>query len=147
MQGDFSFSMEIVKQNINIPLILIDECDDIKDYRNLDIPKSIKNNDKLLDEFIQKELIYSCRNIGDSIIIDVVGDHQKLYYRNSPILKQTNTMNEQASIMEEQTSVMHRETERIRDETKKMQEGTKKMKQRTNAMQDRTNAMQEKTRN
>ena len=49
MQGDFSFSMEIIRQNINIPLILIDECYDLKEYRNLNIPEPIENDDKLLE--------------------------------------------------------------------------------------------------
>ena len=34
-EGDYSFSMEIIKQNVNIPLILIDECHDILQYRNI----------------------------------------------------------------------------------------------------------------
>ena len=36
-----NFSMEIIKQNVNIPLILIDECHDILQSRNLNIPKEI----------------------------------------------------------------------------------------------------------
>ena len=49
VEGDYSFSMEIVKQNVRIPLILIDECNDVLQSRNLNIPEYIENNsdDKL----------------------------------------------------------------------------------------------------
>ena len=44
VEGDYSFSMEIVKQNVRIPLILIDECNDVLQSRNLNIPEDIENN-------------------------------------------------------------------------------------------------------
>ena len=116
IEGDYSFSMEIITQEHNMPLILFDECHDMKDSRNLNMPASIEKDDKLREEFIQKELNIM-RQIGDSIIIDVVGDKQKLYYRNSTILNQTSKMKEQTSIMEEQTSIMQKETQRVQDET------------------------------
>ena len=34
-EGDFSFSMEIIKKNISIPTILIDECENILLYKNI----------------------------------------------------------------------------------------------------------------
>jgi nitrogen-specific signal transduction histidine kinase len=153
IEGDYSFSMEILTGNIDIPLIHVDERGYMCDQKNIIIPQSIKENTEDSIKFLEKELNIM-KKIGDSVIIDVAGDKQKLYYRTSTILKQTRSMNEQASIMEEQTSIMNKETERIRDETRKMQEGTKKMQEgtknmqdRTNEMQDRTNSMQEKTRN
>ena len=44
VEGDYSFSMEIVKQNVRIPLILIDECNDVLQSRNLNIPEYIEND-------------------------------------------------------------------------------------------------------
>ena len=36
--------MEIVKQNVRIPLILIDECNDVLQTRNLNIPLEIERD-------------------------------------------------------------------------------------------------------
>ena len=56
IEGDFSFSMEIVKQNVHIPLILIDECHDVLQSRNLGIPEDVNNNPEKKKEFILQEL-------------------------------------------------------------------------------------------
>jgi len=93
IEGDFSFSMEIVKQNVHIPLILIDECHDVLQSRNLEIPEDINKNPKKKKEFILQELEVM-KNMGDSIFIDVFGEKQRLYYKNSAILDQTSKMHE-----------------------------------------------------
>ena len=56
IEGDFSFSMEIVKQNVRIPLILIDECHDVLQTRNLSIPLEIEKDLEKKKTFILKEL-------------------------------------------------------------------------------------------
>ena len=91
IEGDFSFSMEIIKQNVNIPLILIDECHDVLQYRNINIPEEIERDEVKKKEYVLLELD-TMRKVGDSIFIDVSGEKQTLYYKNSNILDQTSKM-------------------------------------------------------
>ena len=91
VEGDYSFSMEIVKQNVRIPLILIDECNDVLQSRNLNIPEDIENNSDDKKVFISN-MLDTMKTIGDSIFIDVFGEKQILYYKNSDILNQTSKM-------------------------------------------------------
>ena len=56
IEGDFSFSMEIVKQNVRIPLILIDECHDVLQTRNLSIPLEIEKDLEKEKTYILNEL-------------------------------------------------------------------------------------------
>ena len=93
IEGDFSFSMEIIKQNVNIPLILIDECHDVLQFRNLPISDEILSNPSKKKDYIMKE-IEIMKKVGDSIFIDVLGEKQKLYYKSSEILKQTTNMHQ-----------------------------------------------------
>ena len=93
VEGDFSFSMEIVKQNVRIPLILIDECHDVLQTRNLSIPLEIEKDLEKKETFILKEL-ETMKKLGDSIFIDVFGEKQRLYYKNSDLLNQTSKMHE-----------------------------------------------------
>ena len=93
IEGDFSFSIEIVKQNVRIPLILIDECQDILQTRNLNIPLEIERDPEKKKSFIINEL-ETMERLGDSIFIDVFGEKQRLYYKNSDILNQTSMMHE-----------------------------------------------------
>ena len=90
-EGDFSFSMEIIKQNVNIPLILIDECHDVLQYRNIKIPVDLDGNEDKKKQYVLAELD-TMKKVGDSIFIDVLGEKQKLYYTNSDILDQTKKM-------------------------------------------------------
>jgi len=90
-EGDFSFSMEIIKQNVNIPLILIDECHDVLQYRNIKIPVDLDSNEYKKKQYVLAELD-TMKKVGDSIFIDVLGEKQKLYYTNSDILDQTKKM-------------------------------------------------------
>ena len=91
IEGDFSFSMEIIKQNVNIPLILIDECHDVLQYRNINIPEEIESDEVKKKEYLLLKLD-TMRKVGDSIFIDVSGEKQTLYYKNSNILDQTSKM-------------------------------------------------------
>ncbi len=93
IEGDFSFSMEIIKQNVNIPLILIDECHDVLQFRNLLISDEVLNNPSKKKDYIMKE-IEIMKKVGDSIFIDVLGEKQKLYYKSSEILEQTTNMHQ-----------------------------------------------------
>ena len=93
IEGDFSFSMEIVKQNVRIPLILIDECHDVLQTRNLSIPVEIEKDLEKKKTYILTEL-EKMKSYGDSIFIDVFGEKQRLYYKNSDLLNQTSKMHE-----------------------------------------------------
>jgi len=112
-EGDFSFSMEIIKQNVNIPLILIDECHDVLQYRNIKIPNDIIDKEDKKKEYILAELD-TMKKVGDSIFIDVLGEKQKLYYGNSEILKQTEkmhifTIDKQLEIKEQQLEIKEKQ--------------------------------------
>jgi len=81
-KGDFSLSIDIIKQNMNIPLILIDESQDVLLDKNLHISDEILNNPKKKKEYILNE-IEIMKQVGDSISID--GFNQKLYYKSSDV--------------------------------------------------------------
>jgi len=83
-EGDFSLEMDIIQQNTNIPLILIDESHDVLQFKNLPISDEILNNPKKQKEYILNE-IEIMQQVGDSISIDVLGETQKLYYKNSDV--------------------------------------------------------------
>ena len=40
-EGDYSMASELIQQNNTIPVILIDECDEIIKYRNINLPNNI----------------------------------------------------------------------------------------------------------
>tara|TARA_B100001029_G_C15040057_1_gene442951 strand:+ start:82 stop:1440 length:1359 start_codon:yes stop_codon:yes gene_type:complete len=111
-EGDYSWASELIQQNKTIPVILLDECHDILNYRNIDMEfnvficgklistpiliEEIKKlnllefEEKLSDKIFQN--LEVMKKTGDSISIDVWGETQKLYYKNSAILDQTKDM-------------------------------------------------------
>ena len=90
-QGDYSWASDLIQQNKTIPVILVDECHDILVWRNIEIPKDIDEDYDKKDQYIRAE-IETMKKVGDSIFIDVWGEKQKLYYKNSAILDQTKKM-------------------------------------------------------
>ena len=54
-EGDYSLSIEIVERNVSIPLILIDECDDVLTTKNLNIPIEIDSLPEKKKTFILTE--------------------------------------------------------------------------------------------
>ena len=90
-EGDYSMASELIQQNNTIPLILIDECDEIIKYRNIQLPNDIAQVEKKRTEFLKKKL-EEMKSIGDSIYIDVFEQKQKLFYKNSAILDKTSQM-------------------------------------------------------
>ena len=92
-EGDYSMASELIQQNNTIPVILIDECDEIIKYRNIQLPNDIAQVEKKRTEFLKKKL-EEMKSIGDSIYIDVFEQKQKLFYKNSAILdKQVRCIN------------------------------------------------------
>ena len=90
-EGDYSMASELIQQNNTIPVILIDECDEIIKYRNIQLPNDIAQVEKKRTEFLKKKL-EEMKSIGDSIYIDVFEQKQKLFYKNSAILDKTSQM-------------------------------------------------------
>ena len=87
-QGDYSWASDLIQQNKTIPVILVDECHGILVSRNIDIPKDIKEDDNKREQYLLAEL----ENMTDTMDIDVLGEKQKLYYKNSVMLDQTKSM-------------------------------------------------------
>ncbi len=90
-EGDYSMASELIQQNNTIPVILIDECDEIIKYRNIMLPNDIAQVEGKRTEFLKKKL-KEMKSIGDSIYIDVFEQKQKLFYKNSAILDKTSQM-------------------------------------------------------
>lgn len=80
--ADHSLAMTINQKNTEIPVIVLDECDGILYDKNILITNdSIMSPDER-NKFLLEELKIMQKE-GDSIFIDVIGEQQKLYYRNS----------------------------------------------------------------
>ena len=91
-EGDYSWAIDLIQQNKTIPVIRVDdECYDILDWKNIEIPKDIDEDYDKKDQYIRAEL-ETMKKVGDSILIDIWGVKQKLYYKNSAILDQTKKM-------------------------------------------------------
>ncbi|MBT7726067.1 MAG: HAMP domain-containing histidine kinase [Flavobacteriales bacterium] len=91
-EGDYSWAIDLIQQNKTIPVIRVDdECYDILDWKNIEIPKDIDEDYDKKDQYIRAEL-ETMKKVGDSILIDIWGVKQKLYYKNSAILDQTRKM-------------------------------------------------------
>jgi len=90
-EGDYSMASELIQQNNTIPVILIDECDEIIKHRNIQLPNDIAQVEEKRTEFLKKKL-EEMKSIGDSIYIDVFEQKQKLFYKNSAILDKTSQM-------------------------------------------------------
>ena len=90
-EGDYSWAIDLIQQNKTIPVIRVDECYDILDWKNIEIPKNIDEDHDKKEQYIRTE-IENMKKVGDSIFIDVWGVKQKLYYKNSAILDQTKSM-------------------------------------------------------
>jgi len=90
-EGDYSWAIDLIQQNKTIPVIRVDECYDILDWKNIEIPKNIDEDHDKKEQYIRTE-IETMKKVGDSIFIDVWGVKQKLYYKNSAILDQTKKM-------------------------------------------------------
>ena len=58
-EGDYSWAFEHIQQNKSIPVILVDECDDITIWRNIDIEKEIEENNTKRDQYLLQSLNYS----------------------------------------------------------------------------------------
>ena len=77
---NYSLSIKVITDNDNIPVILVDECDSILDFRNLNI-----NTDNLSNPSLRK-ILNIMKGQHEPITIDILGDKQLLYYKDSALL-------------------------------------------------------------
>lgn len=80
--GDITFVLEVIRNNESVPVILVDENDNIISYKNLDLEKS--QNKQYLAE--QLEIM---KTGHDPIVIEYLeGSRNYIYYQDSIIVQQ-----------------------------------------------------------
>ncbi len=94
--GDFSLAINVITENKKIPLILVDECDTILEYRNLikyskldsllTFKLKIFEEKKITKKFLAKELLLMKEENSTPIEVNFIGDKQFIYYKDSNIL-------------------------------------------------------------
>ena len=94
--GDFSLAINVITENKKIPLILVDECDSILEYRNLITYSKLDSlltfkvklfrEKKITNNFLKQELKVMKEGNSTPIEVNFVGDKQFIYYKDSNIL-------------------------------------------------------------
>lgn len=94
--GDFSLAINVITENKKIPLILVDECDSILEYRNLITYSKLDSlltfrvklfkEKKITNNFLKKELKLMKEENSTPIEVNFIGDKQFIYYKDSNIL-------------------------------------------------------------
>ena len=94
-EGDYSLAIKIINENKNIPVILVDACDSILESKNFGIHTKIDsffislglyNPKKITKKILRKEL-NSIKEDGDEPIeVNIIGDKQWIYYKDSALL-------------------------------------------------------------
>jgi len=94
-EGDYSLAIKVISENSNIPVILIDACDTILEHRNFEeknklndllINIGIRNSKKITPAYLRKELKKIKENGDSPIEINILGDMQWIYYKDSALL-------------------------------------------------------------
>ena len=94
-EGDYSLAIKVISDNNNIPVILVDECDSILESRNFQfytkldsllLRKGILNPTKITPKFLREELNNIKENGDEPIEINIIGDKQWIYYKDSALL-------------------------------------------------------------
>ena len=94
--GDFSLAINVITENKKIPLILVDECDSILEYRNLITYSKLDSlltfkvklfkEKKITNNFLKHELKVMKEENSTPIEVNFIGDKQFIYYKDSNIL-------------------------------------------------------------
>ncbi|RPG53931.1 MAG: sensor histidine kinase [Flavobacteriales bacterium TMED84] len=94
--GDFSLAINVITENKKIPLILVDECDSILEYRNLITYSKLDSlltfrvklfkEKKITNNFLKQELKLMKEENSTPIEVNFIGDKQFIYYKDSNIL-------------------------------------------------------------
>ena len=94
-EGDYSLAIKVISENNNIPVILVDDCDSILESRNFQIHSKIDslfmkfgfyNSTKITPRFLRKELLRIKQNGDLPIEVNIIGDKQWIYYKDSALL-------------------------------------------------------------
>ena len=96
-EGDYSLAIKVISENRNIPVILVDECDSILEHRNFNYYSKIDSflltlgliqEEEITKSFLRKELTQIRKGTEDPIEINILGDKQWIYYKDSALLYQ-----------------------------------------------------------
>tara|TARA_B100001778_G_C18597536_1_gene635547 strand:- start:269 stop:1465 length:1197 start_codon:yes stop_codon:yes gene_type:complete len=96
-EGDYSLAIKIINENKNIPVILVDECDSILESKNFNIYNNIDSllfklkirSPRLITQKFLRQELNSIREDGDDPIeVNIIGDKQWIYYKDSAMLYQ-----------------------------------------------------------
>jgi len=96
-EGDYSLAIKVISENRNIPVILVDECDSILEHRNFNYYGEVDSlllrlgliqEKEITKSFLRKELTQIREGTEDPIEINILGDKQWIYYKDSALLYQ-----------------------------------------------------------
>jgi signal transduction histidine kinase len=90
-EGDYSLAIKVISENSNIPVILVDECDSILEYRNFKNQNILTNiglvKPRVINNtYLRTELNHIKENGDPPIEINIIGDLQWIYYKDSDLL-------------------------------------------------------------
>ena len=94
-QGDYSLAIKVISENNNIPVILIYACDSILETRNFQIYTKLdsilfklhlKKAAEITPKFLRTELKKIKDNGEEPIEVNIIGDKQWIYYKDSALL-------------------------------------------------------------
>ena len=94
-EGDYSLSIKVISENSNIPVILVDDCDSILQYRNFDnntsfnkilIKYGLLKKNEITKSFLRNELNLIKESGDEPIRVNIPGDLQWIYYKDSALL-------------------------------------------------------------
>jgi len=94
-EGDYSLAIKVISENNNIPVILVDACDSILENRNF---QNVTKTDSFFinlgiitpqiidNKFLRSELNEIKESGDEPIEINIIGDKQWIYYKDSALL-------------------------------------------------------------
>jgi len=94
-EGDYSLAIKVISENSNIPVILVDECDSILEHRNFNhyskvdsllLQLGLIQAKEITKPFLRKELNLIRKGTEEPIEINIIGDKQWIYYKDSELL-------------------------------------------------------------
>ena len=96
-EGDYSLAIKVISENNRIPVILVDECDSILENRNFNYYSKIDSvllgfgliqKKEITQLYLRKELNLIRERNEEPIEINILGDKQWIYYKDSALLNQ-----------------------------------------------------------
>ena len=94
-EGDYSLAIKVISENNNIPVILVDDCDTILESRNFQIYSKVDSfffkigaldPTQITPKFLRNELINIKQSGELPIEVNIIGDKQWIYYKDSALL-------------------------------------------------------------